>query len=101
MSHAVSHYNTLQHTTTHPAQLGYAFTDLVKNQLDDTAQIRGMTKEQVITDVLLRDQPTKRFVEPDDIGALVAHLCGCVWVCRGGGGCGYARMWGSRDGCMC
>lgn len=56
--------------------LGYAFTDLVRNQLEDTARIRNMTKEQVITDVLLRDQPTKRFVEPDDIGALVAHLCG-------------------------
>lgn len=56
--------------------IGYAFTDLVRNQLEDTARIRNMTKEQVITDVLLRDQPTKRFVEPDDIGALVVHLCG-------------------------
>jgi 3-hydroxybutyrate dehydrogenase len=26
--------------------------------------------------VLLADQPTKRFVKPEDIAALVLHLCG-------------------------
>ena len=52
----------------------YALTDLVKNQLEDTARVRKIPKEQVISDVLLRDQPTKQFVEIDDIAALV-HAC--------------------------
>lgn len=49
----------------------YAFTDLVKNQLEDTARIRKIPKEQVISEVLLKDQPTKKFVETEDIAALV------------------------------
>lgn len=32
--------------------------------------------EEVIDKVLLADQPTKQFVDPADIGALVVHLCG-------------------------
>ena len=55
---------------------GYVLTDLVKNQIDDTARVRGIPRESVINDVLLADQPTKQFVKPEDIGALVLHLCG-------------------------
>ncbi|KAG2427771.1 hypothetical protein HXX76_012096 [Chlamydomonas incerta] len=55
---------------------GYADTDLVRNQIADTARIRGIPVEAVIRDVMLADQPTKQFVQPDDIGALVVHLCG-------------------------
>ena len=32
-------------------------------------------QETVIRDVLLADQPTKRFVKPEEIAALVRHLC--------------------------
>lgn len=35
----------------------------------------GKLQDQVINDVLLADQPTKRFVEPEEIAALVRHLC--------------------------
>jgi len=55
---------------------GYVFTDLVRNQLEDTARARGMPKEEVIEKVLLADQPTKQFVKPEDLAALVLHLCG-------------------------
>lgn len=55
---------------------GYVLTDLVKNQLEATAKARGIPKEEVIKNVLLADQPTKQFVKPDDIAALVMHLCG-------------------------
>jgi 3-hydroxybutyrate dehydrogenase len=51
-------------------------TDLVKNQLKDTAKARGIPEEEVIDKVLLADQPTKQFVKPEDIGALVLHMCG-------------------------
>lgn len=55
---------------------GYVLTDLVRNQLEDTARTRGIPKEEVIQNVLLADQPTKQFVQPEDIAALVLHLCG-------------------------
>ncbi|KAG2497863.1 hypothetical protein HYH03_004129 [Edaphochlamys debaryana] len=55
---------------------GYTDTDLVRNQIADTARIRGIPVESVISDVMLLDQPTKKFVNPADIGALVVHLCG-------------------------
>lgn len=55
---------------------GYVLTDLIRNQIKDTARVRGIPEESVINDVLLADQPTKQFVQPVDIGGLVLHLCG-------------------------
>ena len=55
---------------------GYVLTDLVRNQLEDTARARGIPKERVVSDVLLADQPTKEFVKAEDIGQLAVHLCG-------------------------
>lgn len=55
---------------------GYMLTDLVRNQIADTARVRGIPEESVINDVLLKDQPTKKFVDPKDVAALVLHLCG-------------------------
>ena len=37
---------------------------------------RGLTREQVINDVLLAAQPTKRFVTPEEVAALALFLCG-------------------------
>lgn len=54
----------------------YVYTDLVKNQVPDMAKINNIPEEKVISDILLRDQPTKKFVKAEDIGALVLHLCG-------------------------
>lgn len=54
---------------------GYVLTDLIRNQLENTAKARGIPKEQVINDVLLADQPTKRFVTVEEIAGLVRHLC--------------------------
>jgi 3-hydroxybutyrate dehydrogenase len=36
---------------------------------------RGMTRGQVIEDVLLVRQPTRRFVQPADVGAMAVFLC--------------------------
>ena len=36
---------------------------------------RGLSKEQVIEDVLLKAQPTKQFVTVDQIGAMAVFLC--------------------------
>ncbi|KAK9825658.1 hypothetical protein WJX81_006317 [Elliptochloris bilobata] len=54
---------------------GYVLTDLVRNQLEDTSRARGIPVDKVISDVLLADQPTKRFVRVEEIAALVRHLC--------------------------
>lgn len=55
---------------------GYVSTPLVEGQIDDTARARGITREEVIRDVLLKAQPTKRFVEPAEVAALAVFLCG-------------------------
>jgi 3-hydroxybutyrate dehydrogenase len=55
---------------------GYVWTPLVENQIDDTARARGITREQVIHDVLLAAQPNKRFAEVEELGALAVFLCG-------------------------
>jgi 3-hydroxybutyrate dehydrogenase len=36
---------------------------------------RGLTREQVINDVMLAAQPTKQFVKPEQVAALVVFLC--------------------------
>jgi len=54
---------------------GYVWTPLVENQIPDTMKARGMTRDQVINDVLLAGQPTKQFVHPADIGAMAVFLC--------------------------
>lgn len=54
---------------------GYVWTPLVEAQIPDTMKARGLTKEQVINDVLLAAQPTKEFVTVDQVAALAAFLC--------------------------
>ncbi len=54
---------------------GYVWTPLVENQIPDTMKARGMTREQVINDVMLAGQPTKQFVTSDQVAALVVYLC--------------------------
>lgn len=55
---------------------GYVWTPLVENQIGDTAKARGISREAVVRDVLLAAQPTRRFAETSEIGALTAFLCG-------------------------
>ena len=54
---------------------GYVWTPLVENQIPGTMEARGLTREQVINDVLLQRQPTKHFVQPADIGEMAVFLC--------------------------
>ncbi|RXZ65804.1 3-hydroxybutyrate dehydrogenase [Pelagerythrobacter rhizovicinus] len=71
---------------------GYAWTPLVENQIPDTMKARGLSREDVINDVLLAKQPTKKFVQPVEIGALAVFLCreeagnvtGANWSIDGG-----------------
>ena len=54
---------------------GYVWTPLVENQIPDTMAARGMTREQVMNDVLLAKQPTKQFILPEDVAAMAVFLC--------------------------
>lgn len=54
---------------------GYVWTPLVENQIPDTMKARGLTREQVMNDVLLAAQPTKEFVQPEQVAALALFLC--------------------------
>jgi 3-hydroxybutyrate dehydrogenase len=54
---------------------GYVWTPLVEAQIPDTMSARGLTREQVMNDVLLAAQPTKAFVTPEQVAALALFLC--------------------------
>lgn len=54
---------------------GYVWTPLVENQIPDTMRARGLTRDQVINDVLLAAQPTKAFVTPEQVAAFAVFLC--------------------------
>ena len=53
---------------------GYVRTPLVQKQIPDTAKSRGLTEEQLINDVQLHAQPTKKFVQIDEVAAFAAFL---------------------------
>ncbi|WP_421857696.1 3-hydroxybutyrate dehydrogenase [Oceanicaulis sp.] len=51
---------------------GYVKTPLVENQIADTAKARGISEEEVVRDVMLSAQPTKKFVTYNElVGALL------------------------------
>ncbi|WP_294215752.1 3-hydroxybutyrate dehydrogenase [uncultured Sphingomonas sp.] len=54
---------------------GYVWTPLVEAQIPDTMKARGLTRDQVMNDVLLAAQPTKEFVTPEQVAALALFLC--------------------------
>ncbi|MGN6268790.1 MAG: 3-hydroxybutyrate dehydrogenase [Sphingomonas sp.] len=54
---------------------GYVWTPLVEKQIPDTMASRGLTREQVVNDVLLDAQPTKQFVTPEQVASLAVYLC--------------------------
>ena len=53
---------------------GYVWTPLVEAQIDGQARSHGIPREQVIRDVLLAQQPNKRFATVEEIGALAVFL---------------------------
>jgi 3-hydroxybutyrate dehydrogenase len=53
---------------------GYVRTGLVEAQLADQAKARGMTEDQVLREVILAAQPTKRFVTYEELVGLLLYL---------------------------
>jgi len=53
---------------------GYVYTPLVEAQIEGQAKAHGIPREQVIRDVLLAQQPNKRFATVEEIGAIALFL---------------------------
>jgi 3-hydroxybutyrate dehydrogenase len=53
---------------------GYVWTPLVEKQIDDQAKTHNIPREQVIRDVLLAQQPNKKFATVEEMGALAVFL---------------------------
>ena len=49
-------------------------TPLVDAQIDAQAKAHGISRESVIRDVLLAQQPNKRFATVEEMGAMVVFL---------------------------
>ncbi|MDX0452389.1 3-hydroxybutyrate dehydrogenase [Sinorhizobium medicae] len=53
---------------------GYVLTPLVEKQIPDQARTRGITEEQVINEVMLKGQPTKKFITVEQVASLALYL---------------------------
>jgi 3-hydroxybutyrate dehydrogenase len=53
---------------------GYVYTPLVEARIEDQARAHGIARDQVIRDVLLAQQPNKRFATVEELGALSVFL---------------------------
>ena len=53
---------------------GYVKTALVEAQITDQAKARGISEDEVMTNVILAAQPTKQFVTFDQLGGLLLYL---------------------------
>lgn len=54
---------------------GYVETPLVSNQVADTAKARGISEEEVLRDVMLQAQPTKKLVTIEQVASMAVYLC--------------------------
>jgi 3-hydroxybutyrate dehydrogenase len=53
---------------------GYVYTPLVEAQIDGQAKAHGIPRDRVIREILLAQQPNKRFATVEEIGALTVFL---------------------------
>lgn len=55
---------------------GYVRTPLVEGQIEAQAKAHGLPRERVIREIILAAQPSRRFVEVEEVAALAVFLCG-------------------------
>lgn len=55
---------------------GFVRTPLVEGQIEAQAAVHGLPRDSVIREVILAAQPSRRFVEVEEIAALALFLCG-------------------------
>ncbi len=54
---------------------GYVMTPLVEKQVADQARVHNMSPERVKREIMLAQQPTKRFITTEEVAALALYLC--------------------------
>jgi 3-hydroxybutyrate dehydrogenase len=54
----------------------YVRTPLVDKQIDAQAQTHGIGRTEVVEKIMLAPAALKRLIEPDEVAAAVAYLCG-------------------------
>ena len=55
---------------------GYVFTPLVEAQIDGQAKAHNLPRDRVVREVLLAQQPNKRFATVEELGAIAVFLTG-------------------------
>lgn len=55
---------------------GYVWTPLAARQVADQAKAHNMSEADVVRNIMLAPQPTRQFVQPEEIAELAAYLCG-------------------------
>lgn len=55
---------------------GYVRTPLVAKQIADQARVHGIPESEVVEKILLSESAIKRMLEPEEVGEMVAWLCG-------------------------
>jgi 3-hydroxybutyrate dehydrogenase len=53
---------------------GYVLTPLVQAQIPAQARTHGMSEDEVVQKVMLAEQPTRRFIDVDEVARLAAYL---------------------------
>lgn len=61
--------------TAHAICPAYVRTPLMENQIADHARVRDISAGEVVEEVMLKEYPIKRLIEPAEIAALVSFLC--------------------------
>ncbi|MBS0641139.1 MAG: 3-hydroxybutyrate dehydrogenase [Acetobacteraceae bacterium] len=54
---------------------GYVWTPLVEQQIASQAEAHALSAEQVVREVFLKEQPTRKFATVAEIGGIAAFLC--------------------------
>ncbi|MEM5521852.1 3-hydroxybutyrate dehydrogenase [Sulfitobacter sp. AS59] len=54
---------------------GYVLTDIVEKQIPDTMKEYGMSRDEVIKNVMLERQPSKEFATVEQLGGTATFLC--------------------------
>jgi len=55
---------------------GFVRTPLAEAQVAPLARKHGVSEESALTDFLLEKQPSKRWIEPEEVASMAAWLCG-------------------------
>lgn len=53
----------------------YVRTPLVDNQISDQAKTHGISKEEVVKEIMLKKAAVKKMLEPKDVGEVAKFLC--------------------------